>query len=286
MSALPPERLDGARRALLSLPGWKPARERSFHARVLARTTRQDPSWRGDLRLWLEFLGRRLESSPALRLVAAVLVLHLVAFPVVALMAWRARAPAPRPLITFELPARSPFADPAPQPEVPSSPELDAARKAESVENEIARARLALARLVAPDLVPAPQPPAPVRWLERRAAGIREHHWEKASLAVGAPLVEQALAVEVWLDEWIWTGGAPPREALARLSAGLAEGRAAPGEELATLAIERARAYGLVAGPPRSGAGLPCSATWKEALERAGSALGLGDLPAWRAWCR
>lgn len=289
MSAPEPDRpadLSGVRRALTALPGWSARRERAFHARVLARTTRQDPSWRGDVRLMLDFLARRLESSPALRLVAAALVLHLAAFPVVALMAWQARPPAPQPRITFDLPSGAPFAEPEEIPDAPWSPAVAAARRAEASENAIARARFTLARLEAPVLAPAAAPPAPVRWLERRASGLRTHEWDIPRLAVGATLLERALAVEVALDEWIWTGGPAPREALEHLEAARAAVGATPGAELARLALERGRAYGLLDCEAPPAAGEPCSAAWRAALARAGEATGLASEPAWQAWCR
>ena len=58
---------DGLRQAREELRGnaLSPAREARLVAGVLAATTRQDLSWRGDLRLLLDFLRARLRSSPA-----------------------------------------------------------------------------------------------------------------------------------------------------------------------------------------------------------------------------
>lgn len=51
---------------------------------ILASTTREDLSWRGDLRLVGGFLRQRLRSSRLLRVVAASLLLHIVALPAIA----------------------------------------------------------------------------------------------------------------------------------------------------------------------------------------------------------
>jgi hypothetical protein len=54
-------------------------------ARCLAISTREDLSWRGDMRDISRFVRDRMRSSAALRLAAASLLLHLAALPVVAL---------------------------------------------------------------------------------------------------------------------------------------------------------------------------------------------------------
>ena len=51
---------------------------------VLARTTREDLTWRGDLRLLGGYLRGRLRASAWLRVAAASLLVHLVALPVLA----------------------------------------------------------------------------------------------------------------------------------------------------------------------------------------------------------
>lgn len=56
---------------------------RRLAGRVLARTTREDLSWRADLGLVSGFVRRRLRDSLLLRLVAASLVVHLIAAPMV-----------------------------------------------------------------------------------------------------------------------------------------------------------------------------------------------------------
>ena len=57
--------------------------------RILARTTREDLGWRGDWRLLRGFVGQRLRSSGVLRFAAASLLVHLLALPVLAWLAFR-----------------------------------------------------------------------------------------------------------------------------------------------------------------------------------------------------
>lgn len=58
-------------------------RSEGLAQRVLERTTREDPSWRGDLILFSRFCRERMRSSMLLRLAAASLVIHLAAAPAV-----------------------------------------------------------------------------------------------------------------------------------------------------------------------------------------------------------
>jgi hypothetical protein len=53
--------------------------------RALSASTREDLSWRGDLRIVSRYVRDGIRSSPMLRLAAASLVVHLIAIPVVAL---------------------------------------------------------------------------------------------------------------------------------------------------------------------------------------------------------
>ena len=53
---------------------------------ILRATTREDLTWRGDLRLVGEYLGRRVKSSWVVKLVAASLVAHLTALPILGFM--------------------------------------------------------------------------------------------------------------------------------------------------------------------------------------------------------
>lgn len=73
--------------------------------RILARTTREDLSWRGDWRLLAGFVRERLERSLLLRVAAASLLIHLVAAPVVAWMLWRDAPARPHFWTAIERPA-------------------------------------------------------------------------------------------------------------------------------------------------------------------------------------
>ena len=64
--------------------GRSPGREAELTERVLARTTREDLRWRGDLTLVGGYLRERLSRSVALRFAAASLLLHLAVLPVLA----------------------------------------------------------------------------------------------------------------------------------------------------------------------------------------------------------
>lgn len=103
--------------------------------RILARTTREDVSWRGDWRLVRGFLGQRLGASIVLRVVAASLLVHIAALPVLAYYTWI--APEPETFIQFDRPLGAvdlPFGDAEPEPlpvvdeiELPALPSDDPA---------------------------------------------------------------------------------------------------------------------------------------------------------------
>ncbi len=86
--------------------------------RILARTTREDISWRGDWRLMRGFLGQRLGASVVLRVVAASLLVHIAALPVLAYYTYL--APERETIIQFDLPigeVELPFRDAEPEPQ-------------------------------------------------------------------------------------------------------------------------------------------------------------------------
>jgi hypothetical protein len=73
---------------------WTSARERRLITATLARTTRLDPGWRGDLRLVFSFVRDSLVQSPQLRLAAALLFVNcFVVLPAVAWVLLRPEAP-------------------------------------------------------------------------------------------------------------------------------------------------------------------------------------------------
>jgi hypothetical protein len=86
---------------------------------ILDRTTREDVSWRGDLRLVGGFLRTRLHSSVVLRVVAASLLIHIAALPVLAYFGWA--QPESQTRIGFEFPGELPFAAADPEPQFPDS---------------------------------------------------------------------------------------------------------------------------------------------------------------------
>jgi hypothetical protein len=85
--------------------------------KILVSTTREDLSWRGDLRLVGGFVRQRLRSSRLLRVVAASLLLHVIALPVFAYYAF-VRPPAQRTVILFApTPPELPYVDSGEEPE-------------------------------------------------------------------------------------------------------------------------------------------------------------------------
>ena len=102
-----------------------PERLAALEREVLAQTTREDISWRGDMRLLRGFLRQRLNSSVLLRVVAASLLVHIAALPVLAYYTWVAPAQSTRILVDFsqELPYRESEREPE---SLPVAPETDA----------------------------------------------------------------------------------------------------------------------------------------------------------------
>lgn len=121
LGQLPPAQVrsmnDEDRRAVESLREWLMGLRESASASarseaplvesILARTTREDLSWRGDVRVWREFLERRLRRSPALRVAAALLMVQLLLAPGV--LAFLVLRPAPeRPEVRLGIEPASP----------------------------------------------------------------------------------------------------------------------------------------------------------------------------------
>jgi len=78
--------------------------------RILARTTREDLSWRGDLRLLGRFVRARFVASRLLRVAAAVLVVHVAGLSVLAYQVL-VKAREPHLNVDFEEPPRPPFVE-------------------------------------------------------------------------------------------------------------------------------------------------------------------------------
>lgn len=255
-----------ARRASSLAQGHGSDRLRDLVDGVLARTTREDPGWRGDLRLVHGFLGARLRSSLLLRVAAASLLLHLAVIPVLAYYGlWRARpegfstgivVPAPAPLFSDDVEPEH-----AVEPESLSDafddafPEVIGVEPHEALRVPSARrwARYHLKHQGAPqppDRVRADEHPA-ARWLAARSRTI---------LAAGAPAdvatlveapprdaLESVLRCEWLLDRWVLEERAED-ELTRRVQASLEPVGSAERAEVRLLelgVLGRARAYGL-----------------------------------------
>ena len=267
--------LESAREALARASSgtstWGVDEERRLQERVLLRTTREDLGWRGELRMLWGFLRDSLRDSPALRVVAASLIAHLLALPVLGYVILREEEPR-RPRITFELPGeREALLDLAgdEELEVPAEDTRLSADSPESVENARRRARWLLTA--------GPKPPGAslqpmnagacleIELLRVRTRGLEEGIWEdwlndRERLA-NADLLQQMLWGEVLLDQALLTEERPPRlsDVLASLEDALlsvppAGERPDPDDPsvaldalrvLALGTLARARSYGL-----------------------------------------
>jgi hypothetical protein len=252
-------------------------RRRHLVERVLASTTREDLSWRGDLRLFGRFALQRLRTSPALRLAAASLLVHLLALPVVAWYGLSRLEAERETTIRFErlLPVETEVEEtgetlPELDAEAPDPLDLElepAGRDPELyVENSLSWARLQQTR---------PLPPAPpAAEDEGRAAELLRARWavlggeEPAAVspappADGAPLALRALWAELLLDRALRSGEAPA--GLARTLGELGADRLSqePGGVLAAAALARAESYGML---PAGAA----DALWQARLDLAG----------------
>ncbi|MBK8178894.1 MAG: hypothetical protein IPK67_08405 [Planctomycetes bacterium] len=293
---------------------------------ALASTLGEDLSWRGDWRVVSRFLGERLRTSRVLRLVAASLLLHLLALPVIGFVLLRRAQENHGVSLWVETPSRelAPAAAPVAEPrrELERSPAPEAPGPL-SYAIEIAPhpTRLAAARreLLGPG-TPAPRgaaggprPEATGRATPQagatsepasQAARILEARARRLSLggldstlrapSAGAPLFLRALWAELLLDDWILSGQ-PDGRLRPALEALVSERTAQDSSAelaLARLALDRASAAGaLIPGValPQDPTG-PLSQEWFRTLE---SALGgiteqdpSGTLAAWMAWGR
>lgn len=282
-----------ARVSLRATRDWSSAREARLVQRVLRRTTRADPSWRGDLAVLARFLRERLRESAALRVVAASLLLQALALPVLAyLMAAERRERGF--LVHVELPRESPFDDRPPAEEGTALDELAAsARLCEARENALLRARFVLqtrgAR--APGGESAGSDPLELRLLAARGGGLRQGRWpawldDPRGLEEASPLA-LALWGECLLDRFVQTGtlGAAWEGLLTRLE----RAALAPGDSgrLVRATRERAALHGLAqpSGASEStGRADPLRAGWFDELGRASRERRLDGHPLLRAW--
>lgn len=83
---------------------------------ILAQTTREDLSWRGDLRLVSSFVRRGLSRSVWTKLVAASLIIHISALPILGYMLL-VETPERHFNIFLEKPVDPPFEENLPEPD-------------------------------------------------------------------------------------------------------------------------------------------------------------------------
>jgi hypothetical protein len=307
----------GQCRAAAATADARPEASQRLAELVLARTTREDLGWRGDLRLLRGFVGQRLRSSAVLRFAAASLLVHLLALPV---LAWFAFREAPREYaiqVDFDFPREQMLPDvpaeperspqmPGPEPE-PRLVEADLAAGPERASAVRAAERAFLTSVAVPALSGDGDGGALERLLHARSARLGEGRLA-TFLARGTPpetagALESALWAEVLLDHLVLAGERLPGldTALKRLSAAPGAG---PHAERALVArtLRRALGCGLLGaegsrrvqaqlselGLPRAG-GVEDAAGWSSALEQAlagTSAEGSAAARAWSGWGR
>ncbi len=165
---------------------------------ILAATTREDLRLRGDLRLVGSFVRQSLRSSMLLRVVAASLLLHIAALPVLAFISFL-QPKAPETLVTFDGPrdpAALPYAAGVEEPEpIISEPELELDPVALPGAAKLFAQRLAQQGLpnlseqgtVAPDVVLWGDPLGLVLWVEQQLDD------SGANLGAEAPALDFAL---------------------------------------------------------------------------------------------
>jgi len=280
--------LDEAQAELESAPAseWSQVREGALVGRILAATTREDLSWRGELRLVGAYVGERLRASVLLRVVAASLILHLAALPVVAL--WMAGQPAKAPLqISVELPAAEPFAEQAPV----ATTQPDATRDfaAAAADNARRRARYSLSQVKGPELsAPLASDSLERKLLHGRSAYLRDRSWEawwdESNLWSSANEMARVLWVELLLDAYVLEDRFSTELGLYLIELEASELRQDPSLALSRLrstTLDRARAYGLRRAPQGFEASRvpgPLNAQWLGLARQAGGAHGLSDL--------
>jgi hypothetical protein len=232
-------------------------------AAILARTTRQDPGWRGDLALVGLFVRDALAASTLARVAAALLLLPLLGAPLMAWMFWRAAVERGAFSARVEIEEVEPFLPAAPESpqggiEFPwlGDPFRDLAQPpAKVVVTRPGETRAAASRAASASALRRADWPR-LETLEGGLADVltrRAGLWSGAdsraaagAIAHGDEALARALEVELLLDRWA-RDGSPPAELDAAL-AGLGRDPAAALDvrRVEALALERARAYGRV----------------------------------------
>ncbi|MEM7309749.1 MAG: hypothetical protein AAF682_23945 [Planctomycetota bacterium] len=280
----------GSARAALDEPALAPASEEALVERVLAATTREDLSWRGDLRLIGGFVRQRLRESALVRVVAASLLVHLLVVPAAAWMLLRDEPDEPHLYIQFEAreePLSEGVEEEAPGPEIPALDLDEDYRAAWTARNRLARARFLLTR---PGL-PAPagtgdalaDAALEIRLLDARSRFLHGEPWplwldELDTRELHGPSGGAALALlaELALDRFARDGERSSgfHAILGGLASHLGEssggGRPESVDRLLRAALDRAAGYGLgTTGVPADGRPAPVDAAWCELLANA-----------------
>ena len=267
----------------------QPARARHLAERVLAATTRADPTWRGDVRLLGGFLGGRLRSSRVLRFAAASLVAHLVALPVFAWLAFREPPPErhfqtgiehrePRLPDGPMEPERTPrFVDPEPDPRlIEADLRTDAERRSDAAVVRRAQRTWLRASPPPPGGPEAPADPlARLLWARARILRGQSPPPAETTPGRGAGALELSIAAEALLDHRVLSGErtAELDVVLARLAhADSAADR--PERVLRALALARASSAGVLRAPD------------ERAVQSLLASLDLPTHPAPEAWAR
>ena len=284
--------LGRARDDLRRAPEWSRLREGALVGRVLARTTREDLSWRGELLLFAGFVRQRLAASRALRIVAASLLIHLFALPILAL--FDGDDSAKKLLLTFqpreetEEDARFSEPEPAAEADARTTPDLVSAAR---VDDALRRARFVLSTRHGPWLEPG-RGRLEIELLAARSRGLSDRRWggwlDDGSRLEEASLFATLLWGEVLLDRYVLLGERCPL--LGPLLNRVALAASTTPESLAPLSaalLLRARAYDLWESrpgfDPRS-APTPLGDVWFTDLEAALVEADLAEDPRARLW--
>ena len=283
------EFLDTAKSKLNDAPQseWSGVSEGALVGRILSGTTREDLSWRGELRLMGGYVRERLRSSALLRIVAASLMLHLAAIPVVAFWVVR-KAPAPAAIIEFEpgLQASSEPDFPLEAP-IPMSGEPSQAPGAAAFDNAVRRARFVLSRAKGPVLSGAHvQDSLERKLLIGRSAFLQDRSWQSWWNESNQWSSASGLARVLWIELLLDAHVLEDRKS-SLLGLYLAELSAAPRgmdvslDGLRLQVIQRAQAYGLwpaQAGFDPGAVPEPLNEPWFRGLQTAAAGSDLVDL--------
>ncbi len=307
--------LQRVRGALLSISASDHGAAARIANATLGLTTREDLSWRGDWRVVGRFLQQRWGASVAVRLLAASLLLHLLALPVLAIVLV-VKVREARPMwITVERPLDDLPVSAAPveprrelvrEPEPATPGPMGTAPDAPERSTRLTRARRQLLDCGAPALADRGEHELRGSRLQIQVARLLLARSQRLGLGAfdasrceprpQASTLERALWAELLLDDWALSGRPDPRlaDTLGTLESNIADQNA--DTELARHALLRAASYGLPGtaniAEPRPALDRP----WFEALERAlafrgqGEAGGADDpegpIARWLAWGR